>query len=163
MKTRTIYTTATTLGPFSPSFCCRRHARRGLQRAPSCSPIGNMFLLFTASGEGSCFSGGCAYTSYCAYHGYFSNGSSTVIYGNEPYAAAPYCQAGTSPNNDPAADAAASIATFRCKIALSKKLVCVQEAIPRVCSSECQIARPMMGRSRTGLLMLAARPANVPC
>jgi len=75
------------------------------------SGMNNMFLLFTSSGEGSCAGSTCAYSTYCAYHSYFGNTSSPVIYGNEPYAAQGFCQAGTSPNNDPAADAAASIAS----------------------------------------------------
>lgn len=53
-----------------------------------------MFLLFTSSGEGSCFDGtstSCAYTQYCAYHGYFGSPISPVIYGNMPYADLTYC------------------------------------------------------------------------
>ena len=71
-----------------------------------------MFLLFTSSGEGSCFGSYCAYSYYCGYHSYFT-GSSTVIYGNEPYGDPNYCQApGTpSPNGDPAADTAATVAS----------------------------------------------------
>jgi hypothetical protein len=71
--------------------------------------LNHMFFVYTSSGEGSCSGSGCAYTDYCAYHGYFLNGSTPVIYGNEPYAAAGYCQAGSSPNGDAAGDAAASI------------------------------------------------------
>ena len=71
--------------------------------------LNHIFFVYTSEGEGSCASFGCAYTDYCAYHGYFTSGSTTVLYGNEPYAAAPYCQGGTSPNGDPAGDSAASI------------------------------------------------------
>jgi hypothetical protein len=71
--------------------------------------LNHIFFVYTSSGEGSCASFGCAYINYCAYHGYFMNGSTPVLYGNEPYAAAGYCQAGSSPNGDPAGDAAASI------------------------------------------------------
>ncbi|MBV8552188.1 MAG: hypothetical protein JOY54_12870 [Acidobacteriaceae bacterium] len=71
--------------------------------------LNHIFFVYTASGEGSCAGFGCAYTDYCAYHGYFTSGSTTVLYGNEPYAAAGFCQAGSSPNGDPAGDAAASI------------------------------------------------------
>lgn len=71
--------------------------------------LNHMFFVYTSSGEGSCASFGCAYTSYCAYHSYFTQGSTPVVYGNEPYAAAGYCQAGSSPNGDSAGDAAASI------------------------------------------------------
>jgi hypothetical protein len=70
--------------------------------------LNHMFFVYTSSGEGSCAGFGCAYTDYCAYHGYFMNGSTPVVYGNEPYAAS-FCQAGTSPNGDAAGDAAASI------------------------------------------------------
>ena len=75
--------------------------------------INNMFLLFTSSGEGSCAGSACAYEWYCAYHSYFFRGSSPVIYGNEPYGDTNYCQVpGTpSPNGDPAADAAATVAS----------------------------------------------------
>jgi hypothetical protein len=45
----------------------------------------NMFLVFTAKGEGSCFTqgGSCAFTTYCAYHG----ASGATIYANMPYGA----------------------------------------------------------------------------
>ena len=67
--------------------------------------MNKIFILFTSSGEGSCFDSGsssCAYTQYCAYHGNFSSGGQTVIYANEPYANASGCLAGgqTSPNQD---------------------------------------------------------------
>jgi hypothetical protein len=77
--------------------------------------ISKMFLIFTSSGEGSCFDASgnsCAYTAYCAYHS-FIDGSTPIIYGNEPYGDTSACQvAGTpSPNNDPAADTAATAAS----------------------------------------------------
>ena len=51
----------------------------------------NIFLAFTARGEGSCFgtSGSCAFTTYCAYHGDFGAGGAT-IYANMPYGATIY-------------------------------------------------------------------------
>ena len=74
--------------------------------------MNKIFILFTSSGEGSCFTGSssCAYTSYCAYHGYFSSGGQNVIYANMPYANPPTCQTGveTSPNGDALADAETS-------------------------------------------------------
>ncbi len=78
--------------------------------------ISKMFLLFTSSGEGSCFdstSTSCAYVQYCAYHSYFLSGTTPVIYANEPYGNTTVCQApGTpSPNNDPPADTAATAAS----------------------------------------------------
>jgi hypothetical protein len=67
--------------------------------------MNKIFILFTSSGEGSCFDSGsssCAYTQYCAYHGSFSSGGQNVIYANEPYANASGCLASgqTSPNQD---------------------------------------------------------------
>lgn len=78
--------------------------------------INKMFLLFTSSGEGSCFdstSTACAYVQYCAYHGYFFSGTTPVIYGNEPYGNLSVCQVpGTpTPNGDAAADTAATAAS----------------------------------------------------
>jgi len=73
-----------------------------------------MFLVFTSSGEGSCFdssSSSCAYTDYCAYHSYIS-ASAPIIYGNEPFGLPADCQEpGTpSPNADVDADTAATAA-----------------------------------------------------
>ena len=66
--------------------------------------MNKIFVLFTSSGEGSCFDSGsssCAYTQYCAYHGAFSSGGQNVIYANMPYANAATCQGtGTEPNQD---------------------------------------------------------------
>jgi len=75
--------------------------------------MNKIFILFTSSGEGSCFTasgGGCAYTDYCAYHGFFSSGGQNVIYANMPYANPATCQTGaeTSPNGDALADAETS-------------------------------------------------------
>ncbi len=60
------------------------------------------FFLFTPQGVGSCFganqASGCAYTDYCAYHGY-TNG---FIYANQPYAAHAGCDTGERPNGDDA-------------------------------------------------------------
>ena len=59
----------------------------------------NQFFMFTPSGVGSCFdpsgSQGCAYTDYCAYHGYTSSGA---IYANQPYAGHSGCDEGQYPN-----------------------------------------------------------------
>ena len=75
--------------------------------------MNKIFILFTSSGEGSCFdstNASCAYAQYCAYHGYFSSGGQNVIYANMPYAYPPRCQNGseTSPNGDALADAETS-------------------------------------------------------
>jgi len=80
-----------------------------------------MFLLFTSSGEGSCFGSDCAYTAYCAYHSYIDVSGSAVIYGNEPYGNVNTCQVpGTpSPNNNPAADTAATAASHEISEAIT--------------------------------------------
>jgi hypothetical protein len=77
--------------------------------------LNHLFLLYTSSGEGSCFDSSgssCAYTDYCAYHSFVS-GSTPIVYGNEPYGDPNYCQTpGTpSPNGDAAADTAATAAS----------------------------------------------------
>jgi hypothetical protein len=86
--------------------------------------LGQIFMLFTAPGEGSCFDStnkSCAYSSYCAYHSYFLKGTTPIIYSNEPYGNPSYCQtAGApSPNNDPAADAAATAASHELSEAIT--------------------------------------------
>jgi len=65
-----------------------------------------MYLLFTSSGEGSCAGFGCAYTDYCAYHGYYGSASNPTIYANMPYGDPAHCQISgvPSPNNNAAAD-----------------------------------------------------------
>jgi hypothetical protein len=73
--------------------------------------LNKIFNVYTAVGEGSCFdstSSSCAYTQYCAYHGSIGSGSSSIIYSNEPYAAAPGCQQSVFPNHADS-DTAASI------------------------------------------------------
>jgi hypothetical protein len=60
------------------------------------------FFLYTPKNVGSCFgpspSSGCAYTDYCAYHGYAGG----LIYANQPYAAHAGCDTGERPNGDDA-------------------------------------------------------------
>ncbi len=57
------------------------------------------FFMFTPQNVGSCFdpsgSQGCAYTAYCAYHGYANSGT---IYANQPYAKHAGCDEGQYPN-----------------------------------------------------------------
>jgi hypothetical protein len=48
----------------------------------------HIFLVFTPKNVGSCdtaTSKDCAFTSYCAYHSYFTSGGQNVIYTNQPY------------------------------------------------------------------------------
>jgi hypothetical protein len=79
-------------------------------------PVGlnHMFLLFTSSGEGSCFdSNHCSYTQYCGYHSYIPTPTGVIIYSNQPYGDPIVCQVpgAPSPNGDPAADDAATVAS----------------------------------------------------
>lgn len=73
--------------------------------------LNKMFLVFTSTGEGSCFdstSSSCAYSQYCAYHGYFGSTTSPTIYANQPYADPSYCYAPPGqqdPNGDIPSDA----------------------------------------------------------
>jgi hypothetical protein len=67
--------------------------------------INKIFILFTSWREGSCFdssSTSCAYTQYCAYHSFFMQGSTPVIYANQPYADTSTCHISgqTWPNGD---------------------------------------------------------------
>jgi hypothetical protein len=82
--------------------------------------INKMYLLYTAQGEGSCFSSPCAggptgneaYGTFCAYHSSFGTPASPVIYGNETYGEPSVCSAAlTSPKNFPAADTLMSYTT----------------------------------------------------
>lgn len=90
--------------------------------------LDKIFLLYTSSGEGSCFdssSKSCAYTQYCAYHSYFTLGGVPVIYGNMPYGNLNACQIGgtPSPNDDPAADAVATAASHEITEAITDPLL----------------------------------------
>ena len=89
--------------------------------------LGQIFMVFTAPGEGSCMdstSKSCAYSSYCAYHSHYLNGTTPIIYSNEPYGSTKYCELpGTpSPNGDPTADAAASSASHELTEAITDPL-----------------------------------------
>lgn len=66
----------------------------------------SMVMMFTPPGEGSCSGSSCAFTQYCAYHGYFSSATGTVYYSNMPYTGTDLsaCGSGQYPNSDPAAD-----------------------------------------------------------
>jgi hypothetical protein len=74
--------------------------------------LGKLFVMFTSSGEGSCFdstNASCAYTAYCAYHSGIS-GTTPIFYANIPYGDPTHCQSSgvPSPNNNAAADTAAT-------------------------------------------------------
>jgi hypothetical protein len=87
--------------------------------------LNKIFLLYTSSGEGSCFDSGgssCAYTAYCAYHGAF--GASPVIYANMPYGNLSVCAAGQpSPNGDAVADSVTSTASHEVTEAITDPLL----------------------------------------
>ena len=95
--------------------------------------LNNQFLLYTSSGEGSCFdpsSTSCAYTQYCAYHGSIGT-SPPIIYSNIPFADhLNDCQnAGQpSPNGDPVADAATDVASHEISESITDPLVNVNSA-----------------------------------
>jgi hypothetical protein len=89
--------------------------------------LSKVFLLFTSFNEGSCFdssSASCAYSQYCAYHGYFMQGSTPVIYGNIPFARPSACLASgqTLPNGD-TGDIAANPASHEIEEAVTDPLL----------------------------------------
>jgi hypothetical protein len=72
-----------------------------------------MYLLFTSSGEGSCFDASgtsCAYTQYCAYHSFYGSAANPVIYSNEPFGNNSNCQVTGSLPNPGTSDSAATAA-----------------------------------------------------
>jgi hypothetical protein len=106
----------------------RAEIQKVMQTAHLTGGLNKIFVLFTSSGEGSCFdahSTSCAYTQYCAYHGSFKIGTTPVIYANEPYGNLSTCQiqGAPSPTNDPVADAAASIASHELTEAITDPLL----------------------------------------
>jgi hypothetical protein len=69
--------------------------------------LNKMFVVFTSTGEGSCFNStnsSCAYTNYCAYHGNFGPNTTPTIYANMPYANPTYCYAASNGQQDPSGD-----------------------------------------------------------
>ncbi|HEV2301770.1 MAG TPA: hypothetical protein VGR91_09400 [Stellaceae bacterium] len=87
----------------------------------------HIFMLYTSSGEGSCFdstSTSCAYTQYCAYHGFIS-GSPDVIYSNMPFGDTTNCQEPgiPSPNGDAVADAVTTAASHEITEAVTDPLL----------------------------------------
>ena len=48
--------------------------------------IGDEYFVFLAKGENECMGSTCSFSTYCAYHGDFASGSSTVLYAAMPYA-----------------------------------------------------------------------------
>jgi hypothetical protein len=68
------------------------------------------YFVFTAPGVGSCSDAShCAYSTYCAYHGWIGSGSTAIIYANQPYVEnVSGCDAGHHPNALPG-DAALNV------------------------------------------------------
>lgn len=48
--------------------------------------IGDEYFVYLAKGENECLNGSCSFSTFCAYHGEFASGSSTVLYAAMPYA-----------------------------------------------------------------------------
>jgi hypothetical protein len=78
--------------------------------------LGTQVFVFLAKGQNQCMSSGtCSFTTYCAYHGNFTDSAThqTVLYASMPYAGTNLSACGTqgnaSPNNDQDADAEISI------------------------------------------------------
>jgi hypothetical protein len=91
--------------------------------------LNNIFLLYTSSGEGSCFDAGgssCAYKQYCGYHG-FIGGSPNIIYANIPFGDLSACSLGPvaqpSPNGNPVADAVTNTASHEITEAITDPLL----------------------------------------
>jgi hypothetical protein len=85
-----------------------------------------MYVVYTGAGEGSCFDSGstsCAYTAYCGYHGYFTNGSQTVIYANMPYAGMSGCEVSSYPTGHIAADSVVNVASHEITEAITDPLL----------------------------------------
>ena len=106
----------------------RAEVVRVMQFAHLTGGLNKVFMVFTSSGEGSCFdshSTSCAYTQYCAYHSFISNGSAPIVYANEPYGSTANCQiqGAPSPSNDPVADAAATSASHELTEAITDPLL----------------------------------------
>jgi hypothetical protein len=90
--------------------------------------LDKIYLLYTSTGEGSCFDSSstmCAYTSYCGYHSFVPNVSPNIIYANIPYGNLNVCQVpGTpSPNGHPVTEAAISIVSHEITEAITDPLL----------------------------------------
>ena len=84
---------------------------------------GNMFVVYTGQGEGSCTDAGsskCAYSYYCGYHSFFTPaGANTIMYANIPYAGVNSCEVPSAPNGDLGADSAANVASHEISEAIT--------------------------------------------
>jgi hypothetical protein len=50
----------------------------------SVGPTSEVFM-FTPKGVGSCSGSSCAFSQFCAYHGWIGSGASEILYANQPY------------------------------------------------------------------------------
>jgi hypothetical protein len=77
--------------------------------------VGSEYFVFLGKGQSQCNGSSCAFSTYCAYHGAFASGSSTVLYAAMPYAgtnlAACGIQTGGGTPNGAETDAEISIAS----------------------------------------------------
>lgn len=77
--------------------------------------IGDEYFVYLAKGENECLNGSCSFSTFCAYHGEFASGSSTVLYAAMPYAGTNLSgcgiQSGGGTPNGPDTDAEISIAS----------------------------------------------------
>ncbi|HEX4864746.1 MAG TPA: hypothetical protein VFV02_11770 [Acidimicrobiales bacterium] len=77
--------------------------------------IGDEYFVYLSKGENECMSGSCSFSTFCAYHGEFASGSSTVLYAAMPYAGTNLSgcgiQSGSGTPNGPDTDAEISIAS----------------------------------------------------
>jgi hypothetical protein len=74
--------------------------------------LDKIFVLYTSSGEGSCFgstNASCAYVQYRGYHGVFTLNGQPVIYANIHYGNPTVCAGTQTFPNDPPGDVAANI------------------------------------------------------
>lgn len=69
------------------------------------------YFVFLSNGMSTCDGTSCAFSSFCAYHGYFNWNGKPVLYGNMPYTGhnLTACGSGNYPNGDPAADSTINV------------------------------------------------------
>lgn len=75
--------------------------------------IGHEFFVFLAQGENECMGSTCSFSTFCAYHGLYTNGGNNVLYAAMPYAGTDLSGCGIQNSgpypNGAATDAEASI------------------------------------------------------
>ena len=77
----------------------------------------SMFFMFTPDLVGTCITGYCSYSYFCAYHGY----TGSVIYANQPYTNTypSACGVSVSPTGDIAADSTINVASHEHREAIN--------------------------------------------